>query len=87
MPSLSGGFYGSYDLDADFSKDVNIKSYFSVSWEKNLSSGSWIISNKLTSSKYPWLMLYLRADSTRGFNGGYHYEGRGMLRKVYASLL
>ncbi|KMT19412.1 hypothetical protein BVRB_1g012600 [Beta vulgaris subsp. vulgaris] len=83
MPSLSGGFYGSYDLNADFNKDVSSMSYFSVSWEKNLSSGSWIISNKLTtSSKYPWLMLYLRADSTRGFNGGYHYEGRGMLRKL-----
>ncbi|XP_021729536.1 uncharacterized protein LOC110696527 [Chenopodium quinoa] len=81
--SLSGGFYGSYDLDADFSKGVGNKSFFSVSWKKNLTNGSWIISNKLsTSSKYPWLMLYLRADSTRGFNGGYHYEGRGMLRKL-----
>lgn len=87
VASLSGGFYGSYDLDADLSKDIGNNSYFSVTWEKNLTSGSWVISNKLTTStKYPWLMLYLRADSNRGFNGGYHYEGRGMLRKVYLSL-
>ncbi|XP_057524941.1 uncharacterized protein LOC130804501 [Amaranthus tricolor] len=86
VASLSGGFYGSYDLDADLSKDIGNNSYFSVTWEKNLTSGSWVISNKLTTStKYPWLMLYLRADSNRGFNGGYHYEGRGMLRKQLES--
>ncbi|KAK9162031.1 hypothetical protein Syun_002933 [Stephania yunnanensis] len=83
MSSLTGGFYGSYDLDADLSNGVGNISYFSVIWEKNLSSGSWIISNKLTtSSKYPWLMLYLRSDATKGFNGGYHYEGRGIMRKL-----
>lgn len=28
-------------------------------------------------------MLYLRADATKGFNGGYHYDGRGVMRKVW----
>ncbi|CAK9165954.1 unnamed protein product [Ilex paraguariensis] len=83
MVSLSGGFYGTYDLDTNLSTGVGQNSFFSVSWRKNLSTGSWIISNRLTtSSKYPWLMLYLRADSTKGFNGGYHYGGRGIMRKV-----
>lgn len=83
--SLTGGFYGTYELDADLSKGVENVSYFSVSWQKNLSSGSWIFSHKLTtSSKYPWLMLYLRADATEGLNGGYHYDGRGIMRKVYS---
>ncbi|KAG8378509.1 hypothetical protein BUALT_Bualt08G0144500 [Buddleja alternifolia] len=83
--SLVGGFYGTYDLDANLSAG-NLggeKSFFSVSWEKNFSTNSWILSNKLiTSSKYPWLMLYLRADAAKGFNGGYHYSGRGIMRKL-----
>ncbi|KAJ4966462.1 hypothetical protein NE237_018311 [Protea cynaroides] len=80
---LSGGFYGTYDLDANLSMGVGKNSYFSVSWEKNLSSGSWLFKHRLTtSSKYPWLMLYLRADATKGFNGGYHYDGRGIIRKL-----
>uniref|UniRef100_A0A7C9FNZ0 DUF7705 domain-containing protein n=1 Tax=Opuntia streptacantha TaxID=393608 RepID=A0A7C9FNZ0_OPUST len=83
MPSLSGGFYGTYDLDADLSKGVGNKSYFSVSWKKNLTTGSWIVSHWITTSlNYPWLMLYLRADATRGFNGGYHYNGSGILKKL-----
>ncbi|KAF7836450.1 uncharacterized protein G2W53_011309 [Senna tora] len=81
--ALTGGFYGTYDLDADPSKDFGNNSYFSVSWKKNLTTGSWIFSQKLTtSSKYPWLMLYLRADATAGFNGGYHYSGRGIMKKL-----
>ncbi|KAL3641464.1 hypothetical protein CASFOL_016432 [Castilleja foliolosa] len=77
--SLIGGFYGTYDLDDKVGK----KSFFSTTWQKNLSSGSWIVSNKLTtSSKYPWLMLYLRSDATKGFNGGYHYDGRGIMKKL-----
>jgi hypothetical protein len=81
--SLTGGFYGTYDLDADLSKGAGKNSYFSISWNKNLSTGSWIFSQRLTtSSKYPWLMLYLRADATEGFNGGYHYSSRGIIRKV-----
>ncbi|KAL3641465.1 hypothetical protein CASFOL_016433 [Castilleja foliolosa] len=77
--SLIGGFYGTYDLD-DKEGD---KSFFSATWQKNLSSGSWIVSNKLTtSSKYPWLMLYLRSDATKGYNGGYHYDGRGIMRML-----
>ena len=84
IESLTGGFYGTYDLDADLSKGVGNKSYFSVTWQKNLSTGSWVFSQRLTSSKYPLLMLYLRADATEGFNGGYHYSGRGIIRKVYS---
>ncbi|XP_027092479.1 uncharacterized protein [Coffea arabica] len=81
--SLIGGFYGTYDLDTHLSSEVGSKSFFAVSWQKNLISGSWIVSNKLTTStKYPWLMLYLRADATEGFNGGYHYNGRGIMRKL-----
>ncbi|XP_023535715.1 uncharacterized protein LOC111797062 isoform X2 [Cucurbita pepo subsp. pepo] len=83
MVSLTGGFYGTYELDADLSNGIGKNSYFSVSWHKNVSSGSWIFSNRLTtSSKYPWLMLYLRSDATMGFNGGYHYDGRGIMRKL-----
>jgi hypothetical protein len=86
--SLTGGFYGSYDLDADLGKGVGNNSYYSVSWQKNLSTGSWIFSHRLTTSaKYPWLMLYLRSDATKGFNGGYHYDGRGIMKKVGSSAL
>ncbi|KAF6167000.1 hypothetical protein GIB67_041255 [Kingdonia uniflora] len=85
MASISGSFYGTCDLDADLSKCIGNNFYFSVSWEKNTITGSWTISHILkTSSKYPWLMLYLRADATKGFNGGYHYEGHGIIRKVYS---
>ncbi|KAL5559828.1 hypothetical protein UlMin_036039 [Ulmus minor] len=83
---LTGAFYGTYELDANLSKGVGENSYFSVSWQKNLSTGSWIFSHRLTtSSKYPWLMLYLRADATEGFNGGYHYSGRGIMKKLPVS--
>ena len=80
---LTGEFNGTYDLDANLSEGVGNNSFFSVSWKKNISTGSWIFSHRLTTStKYPWLMLYLRADAAEGFNGGYHYNGRGMLKKV-----
>ncbi|KAL9173504.1 hypothetical protein ABFS82_03G119400 [Erythranthe guttata] len=81
--SLVGGFYGTYDLDANLSGGVGNNSFFTVSWEKNLSTNSWILSQKLTTSlKYPWLMLYLRSDAVTGFNGGYHYNGRGIMKKL-----
>lgn len=81
--SLTGGFYGTYDLDVDFSKGIGNNSFFSVSWRRDISTQKWIFSHKLTTSaKYPWLMLYLRADATKGFNGGYHYNGRGIMTKV-----
>lgn len=80
---LNGGFFGTYDLDADLSRGVGNNSFFSISWKKNLGTGSWIFSHKLTTSaKYPWLMLYLRSDATEGFNGGYHYKGCGIMSKV-----
>ncbi|KAK0575534.1 hypothetical protein LWI29_002225 [Acer saccharum] len=83
MVSLMGGFNGTYDLDANISKGIGKNSFFSVSWQKNLSTGSWIFSNTLTTSaKYPWLMLYLRSDATKGFNGGYHYNGSGVMNKL-----
>ncbi|XP_057793693.1 uncharacterized protein LOC131010262 [Salvia miltiorrhiza] len=81
--SMVGGFYGTYDLDADLSAGAGENSFFSASWQKNLSTGSWILSQKLTTStKYPWLMLYLRADAAEGFNGGYHYNGRGIMKTL-----
>lgn len=76
---MRGGFNGSYD------DEVNEQggSYFEVVWEKKAGSGSWVFNHKLkTSKKYPWLMLYLRADATKGFSGGYHYDTRGMLKTV-----
>lgn len=82
--SVVGGFYGTYDLDANLTAGVvGGTSFFSASWQRNLSTGSWILLNKLmTSSKYPWLMLYMRADAAEGFNGGYHYNGRGIMKTV-----
>lgn len=82
---LKGRFYGSWDLDSDLSKGMggNNLSYHSVTWEKQLGEGSWTFHHVLrTSVKYPWLMLYLRADATTGFSGGYHYPTRGMLKIV-----
>ncbi|KAJ0101797.1 hypothetical protein Patl1_04966 [Pistacia atlantica] len=68
--SLKGSFYGTWDLDANVTDGVlpgNGTSYYSVTWEKDIGKGSWIYHHLLkTSPKYPWLMLYLRADATTG---------------------
>jgi hypothetical protein len=83
---LRGSFYGTWDLDADVTKAVtnnNDTSFYSVTWEKEIGKGSWVFHHLLkTSSKYPWLMLYLRSDATTGFSGGYHYQTRGMTKIV-----
>lgn len=81
---LKGQIFGSYDLDADISQSVNGNiSYYSVTWEKEVDKGGWSFHHILkTSKKYPWLMLYLRSDATKGFSGGYHYDTRGMTRIV-----
>lgn len=82
---LRGGVFGTYELDAaDLGRsDV---SYYSVMWEKQIAAAGgdgWVFHHKLrTSAKYPWLMLYLRSDATRGFSGGYHYDTRGMTKIV-----
>jgi hypothetical protein len=82
-PSIMGSFYGTYDLDASLGARIDDISYFSVVWEKQASTGRWVFSHKLkTSKKYPWLMLYLRADAAKGFSGGYHYDTRGMMLKL-----
>ncbi|OWM65533.1 uncharacterized protein LOC116192784 isoform X2 [Punica granatum] len=86
LTSLKGRFYGSWDLDSNSSSinrgDSN-RSYYSVTWEKELGQGSWVFHHVLrTSTKYPWLMLYLRSDATRGFSGGYHYPTRGMSKVI-----
>lgn len=82
---MRGGFNGSYELNSTISG--NGVSYFEVVWEKKVGSGSWVFSHKLrTSKKYPWLMLYLRADATKGYSGGYHYDTRGMLKTVSAKV-
>ncbi|CAI9784297.1 unnamed protein product [Fraxinus pennsylvanica] len=83
--SLRGRFYGTWDLDADIStaSSTNNTSYYSVTWKKVVGKGSWIFHHFLkTSPNYPWLMLYLRSDATRGFSGGYHYQTRGMSKIV-----
>ncbi|KAH7655235.1 hypothetical protein IHE45_19G192400 [Dioscorea alata] len=78
---MRGAFWGTYDLDADVKGKKQNISYFEVVWRKNVGSGSWEFHHKLkTSRKYPWLMWYLRADATKGFSGGYHYDTRGMLK-------
>eukprot|EP01018_Ginkgo_biloba_P015689 Gb_14243 [translate_table: standard] len=80
---LTGSFYGTYDKDADIKDGIDKISYFSVEWEKNPDTGSWIFRHKLkVSRKYPWLMLYLRADAISGVSGGYPHETRGVMKKV-----
>lgn len=80
---MRGSFSGTYDLGSDPSNGIDGISFYQVVWEKKLGFGSWVFSHKLkTSHKYPWLMLYLRADATTGFSGGYHYDTRGMLKTV-----
>ncbi|CAN4082186.1 unnamed protein product [Withania somnifera] len=83
--TLKGSFYGTWDLNASLSQDgANTDtSFYSVTWQKELGKGSWIFHNVLrTSTKYPWLMLYLRSDATSGFSGGYHYQTRGMSKII-----
>lgn len=86
--NLRGSFYGTWDLDIAVSvtKELitqNDSSYYEVVWEKEIGKGSWKFHHILkTSSKYPWLMLYLRADATTGFSGGYHYQTRGIMKTV-----
>ncbi|XP_073029748.1 uncharacterized protein [Primulina eburnea] len=81
--TLRGGFNGTYDQLNPSISDGSPVSYFEVFWEKSMGNGSWIFSHKLrTSKKYPWLMLYLRADATKGYSGGYHYDTRGMLKTL-----
>ena len=78
---LKGGFYGTYDIEAE--PTANQTSHFSVEWEKDVHSGSWVLNHKLrVSEKYPWLMLYLRADTTSGVSGGYPSDTRGMMKEV-----
>lgn len=78
---MRGGFNGTYDLGAKTGSGIDAISYFEVVWEKKVGFGSWAFQHKLKiSKKYPWLMLYLRADATKGYSGGYHYDTRGMLK-------
>ncbi|KAA8518336.1 hypothetical protein F0562_015781 [Nyssa sinensis] len=67
---MRGSFNGTYELGSDISDGINGISYFEVIWGKKVGVGSWVFSHKLKTSKlYPWLMLYLRADATKGFSG------------------
>lgn len=82
---MRGGFNGTYDLG---SSTGGSSSFFEVLWEKKVGTGGWVFQHKLRTSKlYPWLMLYLRADATKGFSGGYHYDTRGMLKTVSSLFL
>ncbi|KAI5336179.1 PREDICTED: unnamed product [Prunus dulcis] len=84
--TMRGSFSGSYDLGSDLSNGnggADGISFYEVVWQKKLGVGSWVFRHKLkTSKKYPWLMLYLRADATQGYSGGYHYDTRGMLKTL-----
>ncbi|ESQ39345.1 hypothetical protein EUTSA_v10001420mg [Eutrema salsugineum] len=81
--TMRGWFNGTYELEADLGDGFDGISYYEVVWEKKVGGGGWVFKHKLkTSPKYPWLMLYLRADATRGFSGGYHYDTRGMLKTL-----
>ncbi|KAI4304427.1 hypothetical protein MLD38_039940 [Melastoma candidum] len=85
LTTLRGRFFGTWDLDSDarLSADNGNSSFFSVTWEKQLGKGSWVFHHVLrTSSKYPWLMLYLRSDASSGLSGGYHYPTRGMSKII-----
>ncbi|KAL5981682.1 hypothetical protein ACLOJK_015745 [Asimina triloba] len=80
---MRGGFKGSYDSSFDVRGGSDNVSYFEVIWEKRIGVGSWVFNHKVKTTKsYPWLMLYLRADATEGFSGGYHYQTRGMLKTL-----
>ncbi|KAL5561095.1 hypothetical protein UlMin_030842 [Ulmus minor] len=80
---MRGGFNGTYDLGSDPRNGLDGVSFYEVVWEKKVGVGSWVFHHKLkTSKKYPWLMLYLRADATKGFSGGYRYDTRGMLKTL-----
>ncbi|KAK6803943.1 hypothetical protein RDI58_001727 [Solanum bulbocastanum] len=77
--TMMGGFNGTYDLGSTAGSSSS--SFFEVVWEKKVGKGGWVFKHKLRTSKlYPWLMLYLRADATKGFSGGYHYDTRGILK-------
>ena len=82
--SLTGGFYGTYDVDqADRAVASNSSSFFSVAWHREEAGGSWQFDHLLrVSKKYPWLMLYLRADTNSGPSGGYPWDTRGMMHTV-----
>ncbi|XP_024537461.1 uncharacterized protein LOC9649132 [Selaginella moellendorffii] len=83
VDDLKGRFYGTYDLNRSPENVTAGMSFFSVAWEKNISSGSWIFKHRLQVSKnYPWLMLYLRADATSGLSGGYPWDTRGIMTRV-----
>ncbi|GJZ92857.1 hypothetical protein Tco_0664922 [Tanacetum coccineum] len=78
---MIGGFNGTYDNISSSSVGSENISYYEVTWQKKVGVGSWEFKHRLRTSKnYPWLMLYLRADATKGFSGGYHYDTRGMLK-------
>jgi len=72
---LVGRFYGTYDIGPSSDKSV-----FEVRWKRSQDK-RWIFSFSLqTSTNYPYLMLYHRADNAFGLNGGYAWSGRGIMQ-------
>ena len=68
---LRGSFNGTYDLGANTGASLDGISFYEVNWVKTVRVGSWVFNHQLkTSKKYPWLMLYLKADATKGYSGG-----------------
>ena len=69
-------------VEGSFSGTWGGESSFSSRWHRAPGSKDWVFHHSLHTSKdYPWLMLYHRADSVRGGNGGYPWDARGMLLK------
>jgi len=79
-----------YDLDVDLKLGIKNISYYSIEWEKNNKTGSWVFQfspyienfTEVSMVDVHCCMMYPRADATRGYSGGYHYETRGMMKKL-----
>lgn len=77
QPSLSGTFWGSWDVDNPSSPSSSL---FSTTWSKETPSSPTLYRHKLRASEaHPWVMWYMRSDSVTGGNGGYPWPGAGVL--------
>ncbi|XWS18545.1 hypothetical protein CRYUN_Cryun32bG0054200 [Craigia yunnanensis] len=56
--------------------------YMTLGGPRNWYGKLYILSYLEDSTKYPWLMLYLRSDATYGLSGGYHYPARGLSKII-----
>jgi hypothetical protein len=55
-------------------------SYLATAWYTNVTTGATVYYQLVvTTPTYPWLMNYLRSDDVGGGNGGYIWDGRGVM--------